>query len=113
MALVSITAKKGDNDATIGYDFGETLDEAVELFGEEVVFSGFRRTSVITAQAAIRRYLETGHSEEEVQSKMEEWKPGVSLVRVIDPVKAILSKADAMEDDDIEALIEKLRAKQA
>jgi hypothetical protein len=62
MALTEIkaTKKPGDveKEAAIAYDFGANLDDAAGKFGAEVVFTNFKRTAVITAQAAIRRMLE-------------------------------------------------------
>lgn len=107
-----ITAKKGDVSASILYDFGEDVDEAIEKFGGDVVYSGFCKSSIIVAQAAIRRYLETGASEEQIQEKLADWKPGVAMTRVVDPVGAILNKFGDMSDEEQGALIDKLREKQ-
>lgn len=111
--LTTIAAKspKSGTSATVNFDFGETVEEAVEKFGADVVLSGFIRTSTITAQAAIRRYLEVGLEQEAIEEKMTDWKPGVTIQRVVDPVAAILRKADDMEGDELEALIAKLQGK--
>ena len=108
-----ITAKKGDASATISYEFGDTLEANTELFGEEVVHSSAIRTYIITAQAAIRRYLEAGLSEDEVQQKMSEWKPGVTLSSTVDPVTAVLRKFGTLPVEDQKDLIAKLKAQSA
>jgi len=108
-----ITAKKGEAAATISYDFGDNLEATVELFGEDVVFSSAIRTFKITAQAAIRRYLESGLDEDAVQDKMGEWKPGVQLERTVDPVAAVMRKFSGMSADDQKALIESLKTQAA
>lgn len=94
-----ITAKKNDTEVSIEYDFGASLQEAAENFGEDVVFSGFISKSVITAQAAIRRYIEAGKSAEEIQTAMADWKPGVALKGEADPVGAVVRKVSAMDDE--------------
>lgn len=110
---IKATKKLGDVDkeATVLYDFGGDLDTAVENFGAEVVYSGFVRSAVITAQSVMRRFLEDGLAQEEIEAKMEAWKPGVSLERVVDPTKAFLNKFDKMTDEEREAVLEQLRAK--
>ena len=45
MAQVEIKATKGDNEATISYDFGDSCADACEKFGEDVVLAGFMKSS--------------------------------------------------------------------
>lgn len=117
MALTEIKASKKidgvDKAAAIAYDFGATLEEAVERFGAEVVFTNFKRTAVITAQAAIRRMLENGKSEEEIAAGMQGWKPGVALERTVDPVASLVGKWDSYSKEDQDDIIRKLKAKQS
>ena len=111
MSQIEIKAKKviGDEtkEAVIYYDFGENLEQALDLFDEKVIFSNFRASVKITAQAAIRRYLEAGKSAEEITELMKTWKPGVALERKSDPVAAFKAKFASMsEADKVKALAE-------
>jgi hypothetical protein len=110
---IKATKKLGDIDkeATILYDFGGSLAAATEKFGEAVVYSGFVRSAVITAQAAMRRFLEDGLDGAAIEEKMAAWKPGVSIERVIDPVAATVAKFGKMTKEEQDALIETLMAK--
>lgn len=100
-----------EREATIQFDFGGTTENAVEKFGSDVVYSNFVRASVVTAQAAIRRMLEAGKSQEEIQSAMESWKPGVALERTVDPVAAVLGKFGSMTPEEQKALIRQLQGR--
>jgi len=111
MSQIEIKAKKviGDEtkDAVIYYDFGESLEQALDLFDEKVIFSNFRASVKITAQAAMRRYLDAGKTQEEIAELMKSWKPGVALERKSDPVAAFKAKFASMsEADKIKALAE-------
>jgi hypothetical protein len=110
---IKATKKMGDIDkeATILYDFGGSLEAAKEKFGEEVVYSGFVRSAVITAQAAMRRFLEDGLDAAQIEEKMAAWKPGVSIERVVDPVAATVAKFGKMTKEEQDALIAKLMEK--
>lgn len=110
---ISATYKKGESDveAAILYDFGQNLDGAVEKFGADVVYSNFVRASKVTAQAAMRRLLETGATQEDVQTKMEAWRPGVALERTVDPVAALLAKFGKMDATAQAQLLADLQAK--
>ncbi len=96
MAMTEITAKKKIGDvekvATVTYDFGANLDEMTKKFGAEVVLSNARANMVITAQGAMRRYIETGKSQTDIAGIMASWKPGVALARQVDPVAALTSQ---------------------
>lgn len=104
MADVEIKAKKkvGDEDkeATIFVDLGDDMEDAMNKFGEAVVFSNFKASAKITAQAAMRRYLEAGKSPEEVVKLMAVWKPGVAIERVSDPVAAFKAKFASMTPEE-------------
>tara|TARA_R100000808_G_C2149869_1_gene158416 strand:+ start:1454 stop:1795 length:342 start_codon:yes stop_codon:yes gene_type:complete len=110
MANVSIKATKNDNTATVDYDFGDDVNAAVELFGADVVFAGFVKSATITAQANMRRHLEAGASDEDIQAKMADWKPGVVTRRTKDPVGAIKKKFGSMDAEAQKELIKHLKA---
>ena len=99
-----------DKEATILYDFGGDLESAVAKFGANVVYSNFTRSAVITAQAAMRRFLEDGLDQAAIEEKMAAWKPGVSLERTFDPTAAFMAKYAQMTPEEREAALEKLRS---
>lgn len=91
-------------------DLGDNLEDAVERFGGEVVFSNFKRAATITAQAAMRRFLEQGMSDNLVADKMNSWRPGVALERNVDPVAALKAKFAKMSPEERAALLAELGA---
>lgn len=117
MGLTEIKASKEINgekrEAAIAYDFGETLEDAVAKFGADVVFTNFKRTATITAQAAMRRELEGGKGEEEIVAKMAGWKPGVAMERVVDPVGTITARiqSGALSQEEIDRIVDAIKAK--
>lgn len=115
MGLTEIKATKKidgeDKAASIAYDFGATLPEAIEKFGEDVVFTSFKRTAVITGQAAIRRMLDGGKNEEEIAVAMNDWKPGVALDRSVDPVASLIGKWDSYSPEEQAGILKKLKKK--
>jgi hypothetical protein len=117
MGLTEIKATKKidgvDKAGAVAYDFGATLEEAVEKFGADVVFTSFKRTAVITGQAAIRRMLEGGKSEEEIAANMSSWMPGVALERTVDPVASLVGRWDSYSKEEQDAIIKKLKTKQS
>lgn len=100
-----------DKAAAVAYDFGATLEEAVEKFGADVVFTSFKRTAVITGQAAIRRMLEGAKTEEEIVAAMADWKPGVALTGSIDPVASLIGKWDSYTPEKQAEVLAKLKDK--
>jgi len=111
MSQIEIKAKKviGDEEknAVVYYDFGDTLEEALDKFDEKVIFTNFRASVKITAQSVMRRYLEAGKSSDEIAELMKNWKPGVALERRSDPIAAFRAKFASMsKEDKVKALAE-------
>jgi hypothetical protein len=111
MTEVSAKAPKIGKEAKILVDLGETAEDAIARFGAEVVFSNYLANVKIGVQSAIRRYLEAGLDGDAIQAKFENYKPGVTLDRVVDPVAALAAKLAKMTPEEQEEAFAKLRAK--
>ena len=121
MSRKEITAKAGQEDdapsATVLYDMGDTLEEAVDLFGADVVFKRFQAAVTIDIQALLRRGLTRVDkdkkpdpmSQEDLQALVDEWKPGVSKTRKSKSEKAI-EAFQSLSDEERAALLEQLGA---
>lgn len=116
MSNADISAKLGTEDdspgATVQYDFGDNLAEAVERFGEDVVYSRFKAAAVVDLQALIRRHLdgETPKSESEIQALVSEWKPGVSSRKRRSTKEKAEELIASMSAADRQALLDQLMA---
>src|SRR5690606_31006627 len=114
--------KAGNEDnapsATVYYDFGENLEEAVELFGAEAVYRRFVAAATIDIQAMIRRGLTrmegTGTekrpnpmTQEELQAMVDEWKPGAAKPRKSKAEKAA-EAFEALSEEEKQALLKQL-----
>jgi len=106
---------KSSNDRVFSceYNFGENLDEAVEKFGAEVVFSHFRQNGVIALQGRLRTAMVgTKKAEPATQAELEELVAGFTLkagaVRK-DPVQKQLGMAAKMSAAEREAFIKALQ----
>ena len=107
--MSQITATKDGRSVTMEYDFGANLEEMKEKFGEDVTFSNARRAMTITAQAAMRRMILAGKSDEEIQEKMSLWKPGVALERTSDPVASLMKSWGKMTEEQKAEILKKLK----
>ena len=115
MRTIEVTAKKkvGDDarEATVSIQFGETAEESIKSFGADVVNSNFIQSAKITAQAAMRRMLESGKSAEDISAVMADFKPGVQLQRSSDPAAAMLGKFATMTAEEQAEFINSLKAR--
>lgn len=110
---VSTTSVKMSRELEVEFDFGDNLDEAVSLYGAEVVYSNYKKSAVIALQALVRRELdkkEDAKSDAEITAKAIAWKPGVAKVSTVDAKETILKKVSKMSEADRKALIEQLLA---
>jgi hypothetical protein len=71
---VEARTTKSDRVVSTQYDFGSNLDEAVEKFGEAVVYGVFLDQAVIRLQAMLRRCIEGEVPDKEIPEKVAQWK---------------------------------------
>ena len=112
MAIQEVIAKKkvGEEEktGTVAFDFGNDLNDAVEKFGAEVVFSNYVQSAKIALQALIRARLDKGANVEELA---EIWKPGVTLERSpVDVLAQAKAKFQKMSQEERLAYLEMLQA---
>lgn len=114
MTVQKISAKNGTEEtspsAEVTYDFGDNLEEAVALFGADVVFSRFKAAAIVDLQALIRRHLdgETPKSEAEIQALVDEWKPGVTTRKRKSTKEKAEELLSGLSEDDRKKLLESL-----
>lgn len=71
---VNARTEKSDRVVSTTYDFGSTLDESVEKFGEAVVYGVFIDQATIRLQALLRRCITDEVADKEIEAKVEAWK---------------------------------------
>jgi hypothetical protein len=107
---------KSKKTATVNFKLPDTTAQAVQMWGEDVVLGKVRRTVVIDVQAKIRNWLtqEKPLTEAEIQTAVNNWKPGVTAVKMSFAEKIAAKYAkNEITDQDIEALSAKLKAMRA
>lgn len=121
MATFSVS-ESGEKDArklNLEYDFGATLEEAIEKFGADVVFSGFVADCKVSVQAVARRLLKTNktneageeigpYTDEEIQAAVSNYKPGVKSERTSDPMAKLEGLLGKLTAEQKEAFLAKL-----
>uniref|UniRef100_A0A6M3KZA1 Uncharacterized protein n=1 Tax=viral metagenome TaxID=1070528 RepID=A0A6M3KZA1_9ZZZZ len=110
--MVEIKAKvpELDREMVLEYDFGKDLDEAVVKFGKDPIYQDFVASAKITIQSAMRSMARGGKTDEEINTALSEWKPGVARARTVDPVAASINRFASMSNEDQEGFIAQLLA---
>lgn len=114
---VKVKHKESGETLNVSYDFGATLQEAIDRYGEDVVFENF----IVRAKTALRNFLDKGMNRsddanwtpEEARGKVSDWvlkRPSERAAK--DPVQALLSKVGEMGADELTKLITTLMQKQ-
>lgn len=109
---VNVNAPKVDRSWTGEYDFGQNLNDAVAMFGADVVYNNFVDSAVITLQGLVRGKLSKGMTDSDIADVVSKWKPGVTLRThgTKDPMAAIKAKFAGMTAEEKAAFIDKLTA---
>lgn len=122
MTAVNVTARLGNDDdapsATVEYDFGDNLDEAVKKFGADVVYARFKNAATVDLQALIRRHLDVTPDKEgntppaksaaQIQELATAWKPGVLTRKRKSTSEKFEDLFGQLSEADKAAMLEKL-----
>lgn len=110
MAIQEVNAKTRESDRVVSvqYDFGDNVAEAIELFGEEVIFSRYCGAAVIDLQSLLRRGIKGEKTDEEIRAIVSEWKPGVKSVVRKSAQEKIKDAFSSMSAEDKQAMLEAL-----
>jgi hypothetical protein len=111
MLEVKATKQGTDREVVAMVDLGDNLQDAIEKFGEEVVFTNFQAQAKIRAQAIMRDMLTAGKTDEEINEFMASWKPGSARERITDPKIAFLRRFEKLSEEEQNKYIEELMAK--
>jgi hypothetical protein len=104
----TIKATKNNVSVECQYDFGESLEEMKQKFGEEVVFSNAKQAITISIQALMRRKIEKGETEEAICQAVAEYVPGLAGERQ-DPVEKFKSRWANLSKEEREKLLDQLK----
>lgn len=100
-----------DRVFTANFDMPETLAAMVEVLGEDVVISRAKASLVIDIQAGMRRLMEKGKTEEEVQAWVAGWKPEVREVGPrLSPFEKAMASVGKLTPEQREELRRQLEA---
>lgn len=108
--VISTNEPKSGRSLDVAYDFGSNLDEAVERFGAEVVFTNFKRQGVISLQGIVRNGLKGDVKDEEILNRVDSWKPGVVQRSGKSKTEKITDLFGKMDDDAKLALLQQLKS---
>lgn len=112
MKEVTVTAtKKGQPEYEATYSFPETLDEAIAQFGADVCLSHVNGSVKIALQGAMRRGIDAGKNDAEVQMMVKSWKPTLASQRTGKTAKEkFMATFAKMTKEDQQAIIDRMLA---
>ena len=98
-----------DPDWAANYNFPETVDEAAEMFGEDVVIARFNSAITVDLQGYLRSQNEEKEGKKipsaaELQKLVDAWTPGLRPARKTKVEKTAAMYADMSADDRAELL---------
>lgn len=108
MSAKTIKATKDGRTVEAQYDFGDTLEEMGQKFGEEVVRSSAEQQMTIGIQGIMRRMIQQEKDDNEIQQRVADYVPGVGGPKQ-DPVERFKAKWANLSVEDREKLLDELK----
>lgn len=115
---ITVTNPKSNRTVEFEKDFGASLEEAVQIFGEAAVYSAFVAQAVIRTQAVVRAQLgkEDVSDDDAIQYGLEyklgERRPAATRAKAYDKVALALANG-TMTMAQLQAYVEQKRAELA
>ncbi|HEY7506614.1 MAG TPA: hypothetical protein VH621_03340 [Nitrososphaera sp.] len=113
--ILTVKITSGDNkgaEVSFNYDLPATLQEAIDQLSEPVVEALAIRSIVVAVQGHARGLLNSGKTEQEIQTAMNDWRPGMPR-----QVKSAEEKFDElwekMSPEDRAAIQKRMKAAKA
>lgn len=104
---VKATHPKTEAECAVMYDFGDTISEATQLYGEDVVYNLYQSQAKIRLQAGLRICLEQGRNPDDYAKQ---WKPGVKAPSITaDPMAAAKAAFGRMSDEEKAVFLDSLK----
>lgn len=91
-------------ETTVTYDFGATVEEMVEKFGEKVIYSQILGALKISLQNYVRGLLRQGKDAKEIQKAVDAWKPGTKA-RGKSKIEKLREELAKMSEEERKALL--------
>jgi len=96
---------------TVDYPIGEDLNEAIQKYSEELVYSYYRAHAVVYIQNVVRRLMVAGKNEKEIQEEISKTVLGVARPKIVgDPVVAFTNRFQKLPDNEKKKILKKLQA---
>jgi hypothetical protein len=112
MAKQKVVAQLSDkkNPVTVEFDFGDSLESARKLFGDEVIWSRAKSALTIDLQALIRRMIKAGKTAAEIHTAVAAWKPDVKTLVKKSASEKISDLASQLTPEERKALLKQLQS---
>jgi len=109
MAELQVKAERVNGPSgSVTWNTPDDVNGLVETYGSEIVYSHARRSIIIALQSYIRGMLDDGKSQEEIQTAVNEWKPGLRKVGKT-PLERARDEISRMSPADRKALAKEIR----
>ena len=106
---VSAKTKKHPEPIAVDYNIPETLKGMIDTFGEPVVTSAAKGAIVISLQSAMRRLMEKGKSQAEIQAEVAKWKPDTRTINRMSAFEKATATLDKLSPEERKQLLAKLQ----
>lgn len=96
---------------TVVFDFGDSASDAINRYGDEVVYDKYQGQARVDLQSLVRRMLEAGCTAEAIDDAVAGWRPGMKAPSVkTDPKRAIINELMGMDESARAQYLQQLQA---
>lgn len=107
---INAKTKKHPTPVTVDYDLPAGLDAKVKKFGADVIDAMAEDSIIINVQALVRRHIEKGISQADIQKAVTAWSPSVRTIIRQSAFEKASSSLDKLTPEERKQLLQRLQA---
>lgn len=106
---ITVSTKEGAS-ITVNYAIGESVDENLKLYGEDVCNDALRASLILRVQGRVRSLINSGKTAEEINTALSGWKIGIVTRKGVSPKEKIKGLYEKCSPEERNALLKELKA---
>jgi len=110
MMKIQAKTKKNPTPVAVEYDLPAGLEAKRKKYGDEIVDAAAEDTIVISVQALMRRLIEKGTSQPDIQKAVAAWNPSIRTIVRQSAFEKATSSLDKLTPEERKQLLAKLQA---
>ena len=90
------------------YDFGDSINQIIEMHGEDAAFHHARSSMIVAFQTALRSWAQAGLNDQELEEKINEWSVPTGRPRGLSRMERFKKQLSSLSEEERAEVLKEL-----